>query len=1174
MRIDALQLIAFGPFTSTVFDLSAGRQGFHLVYGPNEAGKSSALRALRQLLYGIPERSDDNFLHPYTKMRIGAVLKTAGGKTLEIIRRKGRAGTLRTADDTTVVEETELQQLLQGVDADLFATMFGISHQDLVQGGKDIIQGGGDVGRLVFSAGSGIANLRGVQAELQEQADQLFRPSGQKPAINESLNLLKSNQKQLREAQLTGQEWARHDEALRSAETRKQAVDADLAHLQKARSRLQRIDEALPLIARRRELADELSRYAGAVLLPPDFADKRRQFQIELGSAAGHKTQAEKSLESLSQEIAALDPTPALLENTELIEELHRELGSQRKAATDRISLDSRRKTLLGEAGEILRNLRNDLTLEQAESLRIQKTEALRIQKLSTTYERIHTRLEDARNRLPELDREIDAIDDSLAALDKPRAIESLRAALAEAGEYGPLEKHHRTEQVEIDSAAGTIAFDQGRLKLEAKPLEALERLAVPPLETIRVFEEKIDSAARRQDDIITETQKAQTALADVQRQIQANRLEQEVPTEEDLQQTRALRDSGWQLIAATLAGLTPAAEQIREFIATVPGAQTLAEAFAAAVAKADAVSDRLRREADRVVAKARLLADQAVLQDRLRQMESDRQAAAADRTALVTEWAALWQPTGITPRTPREMAQWVRDFHGLTAKIRDLRSRRAKADSLGGDIDTRRQTLTECLQAMGGPEPGPAESLTGLIKRAEAEIAAEQELLQTRSRLEHDKHRKEKDRATASERLASTEAELRQWQRQWEAAVAPIGLDASAHPDQAGAIMEDLKSLFDKIKETGILQKRIEGIDQDADHFIGKVSGLARVVSPDLSRRPSDEAVLELHQRLKRARDAAAKKAALQKQLAQEENRLSQAEADIARIEAGLKAMCAEAGCKNPDELAGAEQRSERRRAIETGLQNTDDQLRRLSAGATVEDFIQGAAAVDPDAITGEIAHLESSIERLEREKSELDQSIGSERTELSKMDGTSRASILAEEIQIGLGRLENHVAHYARLKIAAKVLAMAVERYRDKSQGPILTRASELFRRITGGSFEGLRAEFDDAGRPVIVGARPGSADLVTEEGMSDGTADQLYLALRLAGLEMYLKKNEPLPFVVDDILIMFDNDRAAATLKVLAELSEKTQVIFFTHHRHLVELAENHIDPALLIEHTLNA
>jgi uncharacterized protein YhaN len=89
---------------------------------------------------------------------------------------------------------------------------------------------------------------------------------------------------------------------------------------------------------------------------------------------------------------------------------------------------------------------------------------------------------------------------------------------------------------------------------------------------------------------------------------------------------------------------------------------------------------------------------------------------------------------------------------------------------------------------------------------------------------------------------------------------------------------------------------------------------------------------------------------------------------------------------------------------------------------------------------------------------------------------------------------------------------------------------------------------------------------------EGMSDGTADQIYLALRLAGLEMYMGNNEPIPFIVDDILIKFDNDRAAATLKVLAKISEKTQLIFFTHHHHLVQLAENHIHPSMLFHHSL--
>jgi uncharacterized protein YhaN len=186
--------------------------------------------------------------------------------------------------------------------------------------------------------------------------------------------------------------------------------------------------------------------------------------------------------------------------------------------------------------------------------------------------------------------------------------------------------------------------------------------------------------------------------------------------------------------------------------------------------------------------------------------------------------------------------------------------------------------------------------------------------------------------------------------------------------------------------------------------------------------------------------------------------------------------------------------------------------------------------------------------------------------------MDGSGKASETAEQIQTILAGIENNAEQYARLKIATKVLSMAIERYREKSQGPVLKRSSALFNQITGGAFESIRAEYDDKGGPVIVGIRNRDKEIVRVEGMSDGTADQLYLALRLAGLEMFMENNEPIPFVVDDILIKFDNDRAAATLKVLAKISEKTQLIFFTHHHHLVQLADKNIHPSILFHHSL--
>jgi len=188
--------------------------------------------------------------------------------------------------------------------------------------------------------------------------------------------------------------------------------------------------------------------------------------------------------------------------------------------------------------------------------------------------------------------------------------------------------------------------------------------------------------------------------------------------------------------------------------------------------------------------------------------------------------------------------------------------------------------------------------------------------------------------------------------------------------------------------------------------------------------------------------------------------------------------------------------------------------------------------------------------------------------------MDGSATAAGCAEEAERLLAGLESDVQTYARLKIASVILAKTIEQYREKHQGPLISRASELFSRMTLGSFSRLRAEYDEKGTPILVGIRRENETQVTVDGMSDGTADQLYLALRLASLEQYLANNDPLPFVVDDILLRFDDDRSLATLQVLGELSAHTQVIFFTHHRHLVDLVQSRAREMAIAHYTLGA
>ena len=1172
MRIDELRLIAFGPFTDTVLDLSGGKEGFHLIYGPNEAGKSSALRALRYLLYGIHPRSTDNFLHPHPKMRIGATLQSGSGEILKFIRRKGRSNTLRGPDDETMVEENLLRRFIGGIDAELFSTMFGIGYEDLVRGGQDIIEGGGDVGRLVFSAGSGIANLLEIQTELQANADELFRPSGQKQKINEALIQLNHSRLELKSIQLKANDWCEHDKMLRKAIERKEMVQLELNVHQKKLNRLQRIQQALPLIAERKDLESALKHYAGAVLLPEEFPEKRRDLVSRLSTAQNRKEQSLGNIEAYNKTISGLFISHELLDSSDIIEDIHLELGSQNKAVKDRVQLETKRSGLLAEAREILKNLDDNLTIEEAEKRRIKKTEALKIRKLGAEYERIVTRREDAKKKLPEIMQEMDEIKKELDLLPAPRSLEALKQTVLDAEEYGAQEKQNRSEQSEIESLLKSIEMEQARLGLKEKSFREIRGLALPLPETIRIFEEQFDANDRVLNQIKGELKKVQSALQEVEGQIETNRLAHEVPTEEDLLKARELRDMGWKLVAGILAGESISEETIGNFVANTPNSETLSEAFEIRMAKADHITDRLRREAGLVAEKAMLLTQKNSLADQLRQLEKELEITKADREKLTTEWAKLWVTPGIHHRSPREMAQWINDFKILVQKLMDLWNRQTKNSQLQSVIDAHRERLVKHLEAMEIKSDQDRDSLAVLIKKARSFIGSEEELLRKREQFGRDYRKLENEHKSAESRLESSEKDLSDWQVQWEKAVRPIGLNGDAQPEEANLVMDELKNLFEKIREAEIIKKRINGIDRDREEFIQRVKSLAEVVAHDLSKRAPSETALELHHRLKQSREALTKKETLEKQMDQEHERLHRAIQDITELESRLKAMCEEAGCGNIDELPEAEQRSGKRREISSRLESADGHLRGLSGGVAVETFIKEALEIDPDSIAGEIRNLEETVDQLNSEKEQLIKTITIESSELQKMDGSGKAAELAEKIQITLAGIEKNAEQYARLKIASKVLSMAIERYRDKSQGPILTRASLLFNQITGGAFESIRAEYDDKGKPVIVGIRSRDREIVHVEGMSDGTSDQLYLALRLAGLEMYMKNSEPIPFIVDDILIKFDNDRAAAALKVLAKISEKTQMIFFTHHHHLVQLANKHIDPAILFHHNL--
>src|SRR5207253_3969410 len=114
-------------------------------------------------------------------------------------------------------------------------------------------------------------------------------------------------------------------------------------------------------------------------------------------------------------------------------------------------------------------------------------------------------------------------------------------------------------------------------------------------------------------------------------------------------------------------------------------------------------------------------------------------------------------------------------------------------------------------------------------------------------------------------------------------------------------------------------------------------------------------------------------------------------------------------------------------------------------------------------------------------------------------------------------------------------------------------------LFSSLTLGDHCGLTTGFGDNDKAILVAIRR-NKEHVEVEGLSDGTRDQLYLALRLAAIEHHVEAVAPCPVIFDDILINSDDARASAALQVISDLAKHTQVLFFTHHRRLTELGIN--------------
>ena len=1157
MRIRQLDLLRYGHFTNVVIGLPANKPDLQMLLGENEAGKSTTMGGVEDLLFGIPPSSSRNFLHEYNAMRVGAILER-GSDTLKVRRRKGNKDTLLGEDDMPISSgEGALAPFLAGADRGFYTRMFSLDHQRLQQGGKEILQAQDDVGQMLFSASAGIIGLRETLKTMEAEADALWaaRRSAHRKYF-QAEERLKIAEASLRENIVTASKWQLLKSAFETSNDAHSVIESEIELKSTELRKLNRIRRVFRDVRKRVETESAIPTLGTVIPLDADAGRILERAAADEAAATARIAALNEQIAALEAEVAALIFDDGLLARAEDVAQLRDRRIQVRSGKADL----PKRRAELAAAEATLKRLGAELEwsgdVDQVIARIPAKVKVAVLRGLLNRRGAQSGAVENAKGAVAEAEEKLGEIDSDIEALGPLTDVSKLAMVIKGVRELGDLPGQIANSS--RDEQEARIAVDRALKTLRPAVADSavLETMPVPPLASVEEHRNACRSLEQRQQTCRerirhTEQQRAQHRKA--HERIVAD---EHVVAADELERLRGRRDAGWSIIRRRhVDGIAIPEDELAAF--SLSGA--LAEEFETAIRVADAAADRRFEHAD-AAAQLAVIGRQISEQDGLlASLGLDEKVLAEERTALDVAWAELWSGISVASQDSDVMIEWLRTRSEIMDLISGLgAAERRTAACKQREAEAKHLVLAE-LDALGNSTSSVAGQPLNLIVEAAATVVrANENAAKTRHDLDTTRHKAAAGLTRKRKDLDKTQAEWKAWTSEWESALKALQFPATATAETAEPqinALDDMREAAGRIND--LRHERIEKIERDITAFEADVMALTHAIAPHLRGSDPDEAVLELDRlatETVRVRDLKAAKDAdiscVKKKI--EECRASSGEAHD--IIAGLQRKAA---IESMDELRVAIQRSDKMRSLVVELDRLTASLTQDGDGLSVAELTVECSGTDVDAIAAKEQTIAQEVQELRNRLMEARETRNTARQAFEAVGGDDKAARDAADRQAALAEITEIAEHYLRLRSAIVLLQWAIDRYRREKQVPLLKRAGELFAILTCGSFKTLQLEFDDQDSVQLAGIRQGGYR-VPVAGMSSGTADQLYLALRIAAVEDYLDHAEPMPFIADDLFINFDDKRAAAGFRVLGELARKTQVVFFTHHEHLLEVA----------------
>jgi len=1157
MRLIELHLKAFGPFTDQVLPLGAGNQRLVLVHGLNEAGKSSALRAIAGLRFGIHKHTEDKFLHAYQQMRVGGIFVDAQGKQYSLMRRKGTGVTLKFADfaqgGVELIEPIppEINRLLTGgLSVEDYQSMFGLDHNTLRKGGRALVKGEGEIGAALFEASSGVEDVTKILGELDATAKKFFMPAAQakNARINQALSEYKAQAEQYKEAQIKPTKWEAIANASRDAYEALNTIQQELnqsASQQLLIKELIAVAPILTTLAHANSIVVELDQVP---LLAEDAPTERATAEAGLTEANAEALTNTSAVTEQRNLIKLIELDPVVLTVSQSITRLH-------AAAT---MIDQLRGQVATAEGEIaIRTQALDALAAQIEPTS-ETNELVQHAPTATGKAQINgsiVALEEAERALTQ--HRLTTQNQTASPNQEPRAVPdtnlqaAVRVALAEVVKNDATLQRLSSLPNEIKAAERAAKASLAAVGLPDEP--AARR--VRPLLGAAVDEAnlRLTALGSKRAEKVKRVEEMQESIAEQMDAINDLLAHGQVPTHDEVRRARTHRQEGWILVKATY--IDGAKPDIQSFVQS----RSLTEVYEQTVTDADSLIDELAGDTGRVAKLEAAQRQLAALDRDLKLRQGEILAIDVQQQTFEAIWEQTLSQAGIPIMPPAELRDWQNLLDTLLSAFDGLQAKRDELQ-IAQDIEkSLADKLFYAVTRLGITKVDDNDPLGTLVAVAEDDVKQVEGLI------------------AASNNAAGQTLQLKRQAELYSIREVELVSDVAANRsvfsdhmaslmigDDATVAMAKARLVeFDELRDANASLVEAQSRRATNTGALSVYQETANSIAATLSEQPPEDIALAAEIWSTRLGISLAQQAKLnlaEQKLAAAEQSHSNNLAKAARHQATLNRLCVSAGVQTAAELPEAEEKSNRKRQSMRDANAAADQLAKASR-RSVKELQELLAGRDHDVLRTEEARIEQELLRISEriEKARAVEEMA--RRELDGINSSDAAAAAADAMARAGATVRNTLPLQIRTRLAHALLQEAVRRFKERSQAPMLKSASGYFAQITGGEFEGLIND-DSNDTPVIAAKRPSGA-ILSVEAMSEGTRDQLYLALRLAALKLQRDRGVCLPVILDDVLMASDDVRAGCIFKALADFSASSQVIVFTHHHHLCDVARRNVD-----------